>query len=392
MSTLGRLAAAGSAALLVTALLGPAANAGEEPELQVASVLPDGALGWSSDDYDVSTHGRFVLFGSAGFHYRRDLRQDSTRPLGLARRLDPRGEVLSGGGRYVAFWNTDPNPDGGGLVAQIHVHDVRRGTTRVVLRTTGEVGHLGELEGPVLAAGTRYVGFGTRDPGFAARDTNERRDGFVLDRRTGRVELVSATRRGRAGDGLSNGPALSADGRTAVFTSVATNLVPGDTNGRSDVFVRDLDADTTTRINVGDDGVQATEGASWATISADGSTVAWVAGGTVTVRDLATGTTTAVAPGIAPSLSDDGRHVAFNSSADVTGGPGCAGSAVYLHDRLEGSTTCLSPADEVEGGGSYGAVVTGDGAGVVFFSDAVLWPGLDHQGYVIAWRRDGVTP
>jgi Tol biopolymer transport system component len=384
-----------------------------EGNLEMASIYPDGRPAWPSGAYDLSANGRFLIFPSTDFLYRRDLHEGVTETLSLSRRHDPRGIVTTAGGRFVAFSETDivgPRDDRR-LVADIYLHDVRVGATRRVIRIADRVGGAARLsEGPVLGGGTRYVAFTTRDPDFARMDNNERRDVFVLDRRSGRVELVSAAPGGHPGNGLSGGMAMTADGRVVVFSSSASNLVPGDTNDSEDIFLRNLDTNSTTRVNVTNNGGQAGKGsAQWATISSDGSTVAFAArarsldsaatdnGFEVFVRDLAAQTTTRLAPGtqngysLAPVLSADGRYVAYSSSRpDITDTPGCTntGRAVYLHDRLDGTTTCLSPyLDPATAGQSYGARMSAVGNAVAFLSDSELLSGAGQEDRLYLWRR-----
>src|SRR5262249_30552769 len=143
----------------------------------------------------------------------------------------------------------------------------------------------------------------------------------------------------QTGTGLSNAPSVSADGRYVAFVSSAPDLVPGDTNGTGDVFVRDLKAGTTTLVSVNSAGTASGNRASQSpSISAAGRYVAFVsfatdlvandANGTgdVFVRDLWTGTTTLVSVNQAgtasangnsanPVISADGSHVAFVSLA-----------------------------------------------------------------------------
>src|SRR5439155_287868 len=136
----------------------------------------------------------------------------------------------------------------------------------------------------------------------------------------------------------SFGIAVSADGRFVAFASFADNLVIGDTNGASDVFVRDRVAGTTTRVNVSTAGVQADADSFDLALSADGRVIAFrsnadnlVANDTnsaadVFVHDRLTGTTERVSvdsagiqgngPSQSPALSADGRFVAFRSNAD----------------------------------------------------------------------------
>jgi Tol biopolymer transport system component len=104
-------------------------------------------------------------------------------------------------------------------------------------------------------------------------DTNGALDVFVADLPTGSVSRVSlATDGGQAND-RSYSPSISADGRIVAFASFGNNLVPGDTNGLLDVFIRRRDQQTTTRLSVGPDGAQG-DGLSFApVVSADGALV-----------------------------------------------------------------------------------------------------------------------
>src|SRR5207249_6721018 len=103
---------------------------------------------------------------------------------------------------------------------------------------------------PALSADGRFVAFGSDATNLVAGDTNGTTDVFVHDRQTGTTERVSvASGGGTQGNGKSGGffafPALSADGRFVAFQSDATNLVAGDTNGATDVFVHDRQTGTT---------------------------------------------------------------------------------------------------------------------------------------------------
>ncbi|MGZ4618639.1 MAG: TolB family protein, partial [Frankiaceae bacterium] len=101
---------------------------------------------------------------------------------------------------------------------------------------------------PAVSADGRYVVFTSDAANLVPGDTNDTPDVFVRDRRAGTTTRVSVSNTGAQGNGYSyNAPAVSADGRYVAFVSDAANLVPGDTNGASDVFVRDRRAGTTTR-------------------------------------------------------------------------------------------------------------------------------------------------
>jgi Tol biopolymer transport system component len=142
--------------------------------------------------------------------------------------------------------------------------------------------------------------------------------------------------RNQAND-LSSGASISADGRIVAFYSYASNLVAGDTNGAPDVFVRDRQAGATQRVSVSSSDKQANNGNGFLSVSSDGRLVAFLSSATnlvardtnnfsdIFVRDRSTGTTERVsisssgneadASSRAPSISADGRFVAFSSDA-----------------------------------------------------------------------------
>src|SRR5947207_692369 len=176
------------------------------------------------------------------------------------------------------------------------------------------------------------------------------------------TERVSVASGGTESNGASLGSALSADGRLVAFQSDATNLVVGDTNGATDVFVRDRQTGMTARVSVASDGTQANNVSSYPALSADGRFVAFqsdatnlVAGDTngatdVFVRDRQTGTTerVSVASGgtqgngasAGPVLSADGGLVAFHSTAtNLVAGDANGAYDVFVHDRAVSTTT-----------------------------------------------------
>ncbi|MFE7634952.1 hypothetical protein ACFU7Z_13105 [Kitasatospora sp. NPDC057518] len=205
--------------------------------------------------------------------------------------------------------------------------------------------------------------------------------------------------------GASQARGLSADGRYAVFTSEAADLVPGDTNGTSDVFVRDLWTGHTERVDTGPGGVQADGAAHHAAISGDGRYVAFGSSATnlapganrgyqdVYVHDRRTGETRLVSVGQAPgapqtdrvsdvpSISWDGRYVAYQSNrSDLA--PGTVtwfGGNIYVTDLWTGDTRLVSVgADGKEADASSASPeISGDGSTVVFISKAtnLIGPG-----------------
>jgi Tol biopolymer transport system component len=188
---------------------------------------------------------------------------------------------------------------------------------------------------PALSAHGRYVAFQSSATNLVPHDTNRLGDVFVRDRRTGRTTRVSVDSHGRQGGGDrtmngSNAPVISANGRFVAFHSADSNLVHGDTNGVFDIFVRDRRAGRTTRVSVSTAGKQANqESLGAASISADGRYVAFtslasnlVAGDAnditdVFVHDLATGETLLASMGREGNQGDDASGtdgVAFSAN------------------------------------------------------------------------------
>lgn len=154
--------------------------------------------------------------------------------------------AITPGGRFIAFESEASNLVVGDTNAErdVFVHDRESGETeRVSVATDGTEGNDASWAASMSADG-RYVAFHSRASNLVHGDSNrdgddplKDRDVFVHDRHRGITVLVSVDREGNQADGWSNAPSISADGRFIAFDSVATNMVPGDTNGTNDVFV-----------------------------------------------------------------------------------------------------------------------------------------------------------
>jgi Tol biopolymer transport system component len=306
------------------------------------------------------------------------------------------GSPISADGRFIAFQSaaTDLVPgDTNGLV-DVFVHDRLTGqTTRVSVASDGTQATGGSVS-PALSADGRFVAFFSDAPNLVPGDTNGLFDVFVHDRLTGettRVSVASGGAQATGGDSLN--AVLSADGRFVAFASEATNLVPGDTNGATDVFVRDRLTGQTTRVSVASDGAQATGTSFFPAISGDGRFVAFDSDATnlvpfdtngfsdVFVRDRLTGETTrvSVASGGAqatgggsrrPALSGDGRFVVFDSGAtDLVPGDTNGLMDIFVHDRLTGQTARVNVSAggaQATGGDSSTPALAADGRFVAF--------------------------
>jgi Tol biopolymer transport system component len=196
----------------------------------------------------------------------------SLGPNGIQGNDVSRDAALSADGRFVAFVSDADNlvPGDTNGTYDVFVRDRRTGTTkRVSLGSNGVQGNRDSF-GAALSADGRFVGFDSSANNLVPSDTNDETDVFVRDRRTGTTARISLGPNGVQGNGGSGNPSLSADGRFVAFVSDADNLVPGDTNGRNDVFVRDRRTGATARVSLGSNGVQGNHDSFWAALSADG--------------------------------------------------------------------------------------------------------------------------
>ena len=402
----------------------------ERASVNTAGGDPNG----SSLNPSISGDGRYVTFWSSADNlvpgddnhvndvFVRDLRSNTTTRVSLdTGGDDPNGESffasISDDGRYVAFASsaTDLVAGDGSAVEDIFVRDLQsHTTTRVTVDTGGGDPDAGTRHARISADG-RHVVFASPASDLVLGDGNALDDVFVRD-----LDALTTTRASvDTGGGDANGPsgaadqfsppAIDADGTRVVFFSDASDLVPMDGNGFSDMFVRDLSAGTTTRVSVdtggGDANAPSDAGGGEPSISGDGNFVAFSSfasdlvtgdgngnGADVFVRDLRSPTTilasAASAGGSGPSISDDGRHVAFQTTQ------------IWVHDLQAGTTAMASalfgrPANGISGH----AAISADGRYVAFHTLASNLVGGDGNGGFDVYVRsvsmptvDSVTP
>lgn len=305
--------------------------------------------------------------------------------------------AISGDGRYVAFASAASKlvkGDSNGA-EDVFVFDRAERTTERVSVSSAERQGTGASFDPAISADGRYVAFTSAAPDLVAGDDNGQVDVFVRDRRRGVTLLASVGPQGARGDGPSVAPSISADGRFVAFESDAGSLVPGDGNHTGDVFLHDLESGVTRLISVAGNGLQTESPSFGAAISADGTAVAFesfssrlvaddtngaldvfvadVATGDVDRVSLATGGGEANDRSYSPSISADGRIVAFASFAgNVVRDDRNGLLDVFVHRRDQETTVRLSVGpDGADGDGlSFAPVVSADGAVVVFSSEA----------------------
>jgi len=321
-------------------------------------------------------------------------------------------------GRFVAFGSFANNLVSGDTngAYDVFVRDrLTWFTERVSVDSNGVQGNAVSAT-PVISGDGRYVAFGSDATNLVPGDTNASADVFVHDRLSGSTIRVTVDSAGNQANDRSYSPSFSADGRYVCFYGLASNLVPGDTNNLSDVFVHDCQAGTTVRVSVDSNGVQGNGTSGDARMSGDGRFVVFssiannlVPGDTngwydIFVHDLQTGVTTRASVnssgvetgGFDPRISDDGRFVLFlGISPNLPGGVNGYGQ-VYLRDMQSGVTTLVS----AEVGGALGndtsewCQLSGDGRYAAFVSYATNLVLLDTNSCADVFVRDillGVT-
>jgi hypothetical protein len=254
-------------------------------------------------------------------------------------------------------------------------------------------------------------------------------DVFVRDLQTNTTTLVARASAGATGDGPvadapSFAPSISAGGRFVAFESGARNLSDDDRDATSDVFVRDLQARTTTLVSRASDaagGAAADQTAMWPSISGDGRVVAFASDASnldennlnvrdIFVRDVNEGTTRLVSrasgpagtpsdgTSVLPSISANGRFIAFESEANTLSDASTPGEHIYVRDRLASLTALVSRASGAAGaaadGASSDAALSGDGRLVAFDSIARNLSSEDSDAFydVFACDMPGAPP
>ncbi|HWH44490.1 MAG TPA: thrombospondin type 3 repeat-containing protein [Thermoleophilaceae bacterium] len=330
---------------------------------------------------------------------------------------------LSADGSKAVFWGTASNlvPSDNNLRSDVFLRDRSAGTTVMLSRNAAGLDANGNATDATISANGNVVAFTSDAPDLVAADTNGRADVFVRDVSGGTTTLVSATPGGAPGNGASGPAMVSADGTKVAFASTASDLVAGDTNGRSDVFVRDLAAGTTTRVSVSNaGGAQVTGGESvdpfispdgrWVGFSSTAPGIAGNRGSSVNhdlyLRDTALGRTERLS--FLPiglentsgttrqgSISDDGRLVAFSSTSTAYR-PGDGGNLdIFVIDRATDQVTRVS--EQPNGGTANGSsdipVLSGPGVGFRSSSNNMSTPGgqFNRQIFFRPFAADAVA-
>lgn len=367
----------GIGAVTAGLLLGAAPAGAVEPETVRVSESTAGAQADAKSTRPaISADGRFLAFGSGASTlvegdtnglfdiFVRDLQTGvvervSVGPQGRQADRASFSPSLSADGRFVAYSSYATNLVDGDRNGQsdVFVHDRDTGTTvRATVSSTGAETDKYSSQASLSADG-RYVAYSSHATTLVPNDRNSQPDTFVHDTLTGTTVRVSVSSAGREGRGDSHSPWISADGRVVTFYSLAPNLVDGDTNGVSDVFVHDLGTATTRRVSVSSTGAQS------------------------------------AGPSFGPTLSGDGKLVAFSSKGRLATTDSRTNDDIYLHDRTTGTTTQVSrsAAGGATNGRSLMPAFSADGRYLAYSSTASNLVAGDTNGVMDVFRLDRTT-
>ncbi|MBI5929396.1 MAG: fibronectin type III domain-containing protein [Chloroflexi bacterium] len=305
---------------------------------------------------------------------------------------------VSADGRYIVFQSDASNlvPNDSNNTTDIFVHDrVTCETTRVSLASTDEQAN-GPSDTPNISGDGRYVVYTSYATNLVAGDTNGYADVYLYDRQTRQVIQINAATNSQDSSYGGDSGWISADGRYVVFDTQSNTLVsPPETNFVRDVFVRELATGEIRMASRSLSGVSNADPSSVGTISGDGRYVVFISSSTslvagditrnneVFMRDMQTNTTRRISMstsggetnGSANSakITTDGRYVVYTSSAtNIVPNDTNNSIDVFLYDVLNNTTTLVSLADNEEQaiGDANNTWISDDGRLVAFGSYA----------------------
>jgi len=389
---------------------------------EIASVDSNGNQGNRTSYYpDISEDGKFVAYQSLADNlvpndtnntfdvFVRDVVNGDTTREGLDSNgnqinfgFGATGARISADGNIVGFtsadWDVVPGDTNGAYDAFVRDR-IADTTTRVSVDSAGNGGNNQSLLYDMSDDG-RYIVFSSDADNLVVGDTNLANDVFVHDRTTGvttRVSVDSTGNQSNAGLANPSGCAISGDGRYVAFSSLADNLVPGDTNNAADVFLHDRITGTTTRVSVPHIGGQSNGDSTDPVLSTNGRAIAFlseasnlVAGDSNDVRDvfirrlgIISSTTSRVSISSAgvqanvdsdwPSMSGDGRYISFVSAADnLVPSDTNVERDVFVRDTVKSMTRRISKGiNGMEAdGGSRRSALSKNGRYIAYSSDA----------------------
>jgi Tol biopolymer transport system component len=347
--------------------------------------------GW---DPSISGNGRWVVCHAAGAAFLYDRKTGGTVRVSIGQDGEPAAgdqPVISADGPYVAFLSYRLDSNGRFQNTDIYVRDLKEVRTILVSRGYNEQPANGSSFEPSISADGRYVAFESTASNLVADDTGSTSDIFVYDLKTGKMRRASVASAGTEANGPSNRAEISGSGRYVAFYSQASNLVEG-YSAALGVYLHDLDTGKTIAVTAGQS-IPA-EQAPRLAINGDGRYVLYLGGHIPSnlvdrkdyglyIYDRKNGKTEFLVKGADgkppdsvtynPSISSDGRYVAFETSArNLVAGASNGYPNVYVLDRKKGSLRLVSASSQgIQGDGSSSyPFISADGQHVVFVSAA----------------------
>lgn len=307
----------------------------------------------------VSTDGRFVAY-QANLYYSQYGGPPALQGVFVRDRLNSTTEMvsvdengtqlpgrpalpaLSADGRFVVFAFVSDFYSNASILV---IRDRLNGTVEQVkcnpVRLAVGAGDGGRVN---ISSDGRYVSFSSRADYLVPGDTNGQIDIFVYDRFEKTFERVNVATGGEQANDISQQPFISGDGRFVSFSSLATNLVPDDTNGKVDVFIHDRLTGTTERVSVDSDGGQIDGYSGFSPMSADGRFVAFASSSgyraLIYVRDRQTIIANAGNDQVVEQTSPSGAYVTLDGSASKSG---CSDAMTYDWTWSGGSANGVNP-------------------------------------------------
>ena len=344
---------------------------------------PSGAVAnQRSFDPIVSADGRYVSFTS----YASNLVPDDTnrhifdddgldvflydRVTGTLKRvtLDWEGEQIdansvgriTGDARYVVFVSNGlevVQNDFSYNKSAIYIRDLQTGTIERITKGAGNAFPNGNLEGVDTSYDGRYIIY-LSDASNIVPDTNGLRDVMLYDRNSGQTTLVSKPAEGGQANGISSPAHITPDGRYIVFRSYASNLVPGDINGKSDIFLYDTMTEEIELVSISSSGVQ----------------------GNGDSKD--------------PAICGSGRFISFTSEAtNLVSLPHNGERQIYVHDRVTRTTFLATGTDTFMGNGrAHRSTLSNDCSTIGFATEASNIVSGDTNGFRDLFIGDVVIP
>lgn len=315
--------------------------------------------GWTVELYDAASGGRRITTDALSTGWTSPLLQPATN---LTLRLEVTPQDLTTGERTLDIELAIRPAKDVAVIDAVHAVTYRPFSAPDRMNATkaidGTPGNDNSYAAAISADG-RYVAFASAASNLAPADFNDVEDVFLFDRVTQRTTAVSRTGN-TFGNSRSEYPSISGDGRYIVFQSFASNLVPGDTNSREDIFIRDRLSGAILRVSLSTSRAQANRGSESAVISANGEWIAY------------------------QSLADNLVTGDTNSNFDI-----------FLYNRVTRETTCasLAPNGETGNADSAGVAISADGSIVAFqsFASNLVTPDTNEWSDVFIYSRTNGT-